>query len=74
VVLKIPEYTFEQFSQIAKLRLTGEYVREEFTLSIAQKVWYELGSKDIRDVIKLARLCRDESDAHLVINSTKKLL
>ena len=33
---------------------------EEFAQKLAQAVWYQLNSKDIRDVIKVARLARNE--------------
>jgi hypothetical protein len=29
---------------------------------IAEKVWYELGSRDIRDVVKVARLVNNQDD------------
>jgi MoxR-like ATPase len=56
VVLEIPEYTFEEFSEIAVTRLRKEKVDKYIAAVIAEKVWNELGSKDIRDVIKVSRL------------------
>jgi MoxR-like ATPase len=55
-ILEIPEYTFCEFIKIAVTRLKEENVDESLAKIIADKVWNELGSKDIRDVMKLARL------------------
>src|SRR5437867_798297 len=54
-ILEVPEYTFEEFTEIAVTRLTKEDVDESIATHIAEKVWNELGSKDIRDVIKVGR-------------------
>jgi ATP-dependent Lon protease len=59
-IMEMPEYTFEEFTEIAVTRLTKEDVNETIARVIAQKVWNELGSKDIRDVIKVARLASKE--------------
>ena len=47
-LLEMPEYTFEEFSEIAVTRLRKEKVDENIAITIAEKVWSELGSKDIR--------------------------
>lgn len=56
LVLEIPEYTFDEFREIAVTRLRKEDVDKTLAVTIAEKVWNELGSRDIRDVIKVARL------------------
>ena len=53
LVLQIPEYTFEQFTEIAVTRLRKENVDKYIASLIAEKVWHELGSRDIRDVVKI---------------------
>ena len=73
IVLKIPEYTFEQFKEIALFRLKQEKVDEELALIIAQKVWHEFGSKDIRDAIKIGRLSRSIEDASNIVKIMKKM-
>ena len=55
-ILEIREYTLEQFTEISITRLARENVKETTAKVIAEKVWNELGSRDIRDVIKVARL------------------
>ncbi len=56
VILYVPEYSFEEFKEISVGILTKENVNEQLAATIAEKVWNELDSRDIRDVIKVSRL------------------
>jgi Holliday junction DNA helicase RuvB len=71
-ILEIPEYTFSEFSEIAVTRLRKEHVDKSIGKVIAEKVWYELGSRDIRDVIKVGRLAGSSEDVSFVVNILKK--
>jgi Holliday junction DNA helicase RuvB len=66
-ILEIPEYTFDEFTDIAISRLSKENIDERNGRVIAEKVWYELGSRDIRDIIKVARLATNEKEIPFVI-------
>jgi holliday junction DNA helicase RuvB len=66
-VLEVPEYTFAEFTEIAVTRLARENVNEYIAKIIAQKAWTELGSRDIRDVIKVARLASNVQEIPFVI-------
>jgi len=66
-VLEVPEYTFAEFTEIAVTRLARENVNEYIAKIIAQKAWTELGSRDIRDVIKVARLASNIQEIPFVI-------
>jgi Holliday junction DNA helicase RuvB len=72
LVLEIPEYTFEQFREIAVTRLRKENVDKILAVTIAQKVWNELGSRDIRDVVKVARLTKTAEDIPFLIRIMKR--
>ena len=72
VVLKVPEYTFEEFTDIAIRRLAKEKVDNYIATIIAEKVWNELGSRDTRDVIKVGRLANDGRQVSYVIDIMKK--
>ena len=72
VLLGVPEYTFEEFSEIAITKLTKEKVDISLAKTIAEKVWNELGSNDIRDVIKVARLTSSLEDVSFVVQMLKK--
>ena len=53
-VLETPEYTYEEFEGIA-LRIVKK-LPQNTVIQIASSVW-KSGSRDIRDVIKIAKLC-----------------
>jgi len=72
VVFEVPEYTFEQFREIAVARLKKENIDKPIALSIAEKVWHELDSKDIRDVIKVGRLASSSEEVSFVVKMLKK--
>jgi holliday junction DNA helicase RuvB len=67
VVLEIPEYTFEEFKEIAVAKLAKEKIDQYVARVIAEKVWNELGSRDFRDVIKVGRLANNAKDIPFVI-------
>jgi Holliday junction DNA helicase RuvB len=67
VILKMPEYTIEEFTEISIIKLARENVNECTARDIAHKVWKELGSRDIRDVIKVARLASNVQEIPFVI-------
>jgi hypothetical protein len=69
--LEVPEYTLGEFSEIAVTRLRKEHVDKPIVLSIAEKVWHELDSKD-RDVIKVARLASSREEVSFVVKMLKK--
>jgi Holliday junction DNA helicase RuvB len=68
VILQVPEYSFEEFTNIAVSRLAKEKVNREIATTIAQKVWTELNSRDVRDVIKVARLASNQEDISRIIS------
>jgi len=71
-ILEMPEYTFEEFTEIVLTRLRKENVDECTAIVIAEKVWNELDSRDIRDVIKVARLASNVQEIDFVIKMLKK--
>jgi Holliday junction DNA helicase RuvB len=71
-ILEIPEYNFEEFTEIALTRLARENIDKPIALSIVEKVWHELDSKDIRDVIKVGRLASSSEEVSFVVKMLKK--
>jgi len=47
-------------------------INRDIAAIIAEKVWNELGSRDIRDVIKVARLVTNQEDVSFVVKMLKK--
>ena len=72
LVLEIPEYTIEQFTEIAVSRLTKEKVDKQVASVIAENVWNELESRDIRDVMKVGRLVSSMEEVSFIIRMMKK--
>jgi len=71
-ILEIPEYSFGEFSEIAVTRLRKEHVDKSIAKVIAGKVWNELNSRDIRDVIKVARLAGSIEEIQFVVKMLHK--
>jgi holliday junction DNA helicase RuvB len=71
VILHIPEYSFEEFTNIAIARLAKEKVNRDIANVIAEKVWTVLDSRDLRDVIKVARLVTNQEDVSRIIDVMK---
>jgi Holliday junction resolvasome RuvABC ATP-dependent DNA helicase subunit len=71
-VFEIPEYTYEQFEGIA-LRLIKK-LHPTVVIQIASSMW-KTGSRDIRDVLKIAKLCNPadtEEDINRLIGISQK--
>ena len=62
----------EEFKEIAVTRLRKENVDESLAVTIAEKVWNELESRDIRDVVKVARLTKTVEDIPFIIRMMKR--
>ena len=71
-VLEIPEYTYEEFRQISVIRLGKENVCEIVATIIAEKVWNDLNSKDVRDVIKIGRLANTIDEVGFTVNMMRR--
>jgi MoxR-like ATPase len=71
-VFEIPEYTYEEFEGIA-LRLIKK-LHPNIVIQVASSVW-KSGSKDIRDVLKIAKLSNSsdgEDDINRLISIHQK--
>ena len=71
-VFEIPEYTYEEFEGIA-LRIVKK-LPQNTVIQIASSVW-KAGSRDIRDVLKIAKLCNPadgEEDITRLISINQK--
>ena len=71
-IFEIPEYTYEEFEGIALKLITK--LHPNAVIQIASSVW-KTGSRDIRDVLKIAKLCNpsdDEEDINRLISIHQK--
>jgi Holliday junction DNA helicase RuvB len=76
LIFYLPEYKYEEFVEISTKLLKERYKIESRTASkVADKVWNELDSKDIRDVLKIGKMAKHEetdSDIDWLIHTYKK--
>jgi MoxR-like ATPase len=76
LIFYLPEYNYEEFVDISiKLLKEGYKIEVQTASKIADRVWNELNSKDIRDVLKVGKLAKHEetdSDIDWLIHAYKK--
>jgi hypothetical protein len=59
----LPEYTFDQFCEISRRLLNKRFGHSNQVVDgIAASVWDELDSKDIRNVLSIAKLVHSIDD------------
>ncbi|MFL6403065.1 MAG: hypothetical protein ACJ71M_06280, partial [Nitrososphaeraceae archaeon] len=71
-IYEIPEYTYPEFEAIS-VRIIKK-LPQNTVIQIASSVW-KSGSRDIRDVLKIAKLCNPadgEEDINLLISIHQK--
>jgi Holliday junction DNA helicase RuvB len=69
----LPEYTFDQFYEIARRLLSKRFGHSnQVADEIATAVWNEMNSKDIRDVLSIAKLVRSIDDVSWLVQVKKK--
>lgn len=71
VVLKIPDYTFREFKEIVMFRLAKEGIQAGTAERIANSVWLELKSRNVRDAIKISRLATKPEDIEDIVKIIK---
>ena len=71
--LHLDEYTLEEFMEITRRLIVKRY---NLDISLAEKigysVWYKMKSKDIRDVIQIAKLTKSLSDVDWLVDIQMK--
>ncbi len=72
LVVKVPDYTFEEFMEISVSIPKKEKVDEMTAIAISKIVWNELENRDVRDIVKIARLASNIREAELIIRVIKR--
>jgi replication-associated recombination protein RarA len=71
--LELPEYTWENFLQITQKLLQNRHGLDGTTSAkIAQVVWSQLKTRDIRDVLAIAKLTKSSEDVEFVARTLQK--
>ena len=69
----LPEYDFGEFREIVvKLAAKGYRINREIADRIALVVWYEMGTKDVRDALQLAMLVTSIEDVGKIAGTIMK--
>jgi uncharacterized membrane protein (Fun14 family) len=71
--LELPEYTWVDFLQVTQKLLLNRHGLDETTSSkIAQVVWSRLKTRDIRDVLAIAKITKSSEDVEFIATTLQK--
>ena len=71
--LELPEYTWDNFLQVTQKLLQNRHGLDETTSAkIAQVVWSQLKTRDIRDVLAIAKLTKSSEDVEFIAATLQK--
>jgi hypothetical protein len=71
--LHLPEYNFDEFREIVvKLAANRYRLNREIADKIAFVIWYEIGTKDVRDALQLIKLVRSIDDVEKTARTIMK--
>lgn len=69
----LPEYTLEQFSEIARRLLSKRFGHSnQLANEIAAAVWNEMNSRDVRSVLAIAKLVHSIEDVSWLVQTFKR--
>jgi len=70
---ELPEYTWENFLEITQKLLRKRYGLEEITSAkIAQVVWSQLKTRDLRDALAIGKLTKSTEDVEFIAMTLRK--
>ena len=69
----LPEYNFDEFREVVEKLAANRYrLNREIADKVASAVWYEMGTKDVRDALQLAKLARSVDDVEQMARTIMK--
>jgi replication-associated recombination protein RarA len=69
----LPEYTFDQFCELSRRLLSKKFGHSnQVAEEVAAAVWNELNSKDIRNVLAVAKLVHSIEDVSWLVQTVRK--
>jgi Holliday junction DNA helicase RuvB len=72
-VLYFKKYDYRTFEKISNHILSRECNLDlEISTLIANLVWGKLKSRDIRDCIKIGRICKNKDDVNMIVNTLRR--
>ena len=72
-IIQLEPYSYEQFCQITMGLLIEQHkVKEEIAKATADMVWNRLGSKNIRDCVRIGRIAKSVEDVDFISDTLTK--
>ena len=72
-IIELEPYSYEQFCQITmRLLIEQHKVKEEIAKATAHMVWNRLGSKNIRDCVRIGRIAKSVQDVDFIIDTLRR--
>jgi len=72
-VLYFKKYDYRTFEKISNHILSRECNLDlDISTLIANLVWSKLKSRDIRDCIKIGRICKNKDDVNMIVNTLRR--
>src|ERR671938_647030 len=72
-IIELEPYNYEQFCQITmRLLIEQHKVKEEIAKATAYMVWNRLGSKNVRDCVRIGRIAKSVQDVDFISDTLKR--
>ncbi|HYY50862.1 MAG TPA: ATP-binding protein [Nitrososphaeraceae archaeon] len=72
-IIELEPYSYEQFCQITmRLLIEQHKVKEEIAKATAHMVWNRLGSKNIRDCVRIGRIAKSVEDVGFISDTLRR--
>jgi Holliday junction DNA helicase RuvB len=72
-IMELEPYSYEQFCQITMGLLIEQHkVKEEIAKATAHMVWNRLGSKNIRDCVRIGRIAKSVEDVDFISDTLRR--
>jgi Holliday junction DNA helicase RuvB len=72
-IIELEPYNYEQFCQITmRLLIKQHKVEEEIAKATAYMVWNRLGSKNIRDCVRIGRMAKSVEDVDFISDTLRR--
>ena len=72
-IIELEPYNYEQFCQITiRLLIEQHKVNEEIAKATAHMVWNRLGSKNVRDCVRIGRIAKSVQDVDFISDTLRR--
>jgi holliday junction DNA helicase RuvB len=72
-IIQLEQYSYEQFCQITtRLLIEQHKVKEEIAKAAAHMVWNRLGSRNIRDCVRIGRIAKSVEDVDFISDTLRR--